>query len=116
MPPIHTSTKYGDSTVGSVDVSLLVSKLSVLYSSLKKGIKKRRSSLKNNHFTPNGEQDGKANKVNPYLNNLKKELTMQNEITFQVSKALVYCRSSKYFMYSAEHVEAEKILLVSCEY
>lgn len=117
MSQRRTSSRNGDSTIGSADVSLLVSKLSSFYCSLKKGIKKRRSSLKTNQFLPIGEQPSNTCiDNNPHLDNLKRELAIQNEIMFQVSKALVYCRSSKQFMYSAEHVEAEKILLVACKY
>lgn len=116
MSQKFTSTKYGDSTMGSSDVSDLVSKLSSLYSSVKRGIRKRRSSLKPNQFLPIGEQLVNNCAENPHLESLKKELAMQNEITCQISKALMYCRSSKEFFYSAEHVEAERILLVACKY
>lgn len=116
MPEKLTSTKCDNSTMGSADVSMLVSKLSSFYSSVKKGIRKKRSSLKTNQFTPNGTQILKPSSDNPRLDNLKRDLSIQNEIIFQVSKALVYCRSSKDFLYSTEHVEAEKILLVACKY
>lgn len=112
----YTSTKCSNSTIGSTDVSLLVSKLSSIYSSLKNGIRKRRSSLKANQFVPIGEQPLKNFTDYPQLETLKKQLAIQNEIMFQVSKALVYCRSSKEFLYSVEHIEAEKILLVACKF
>lgn len=113
MSQRHTSTKYGDSTIGSADVSLLVSKLSSFYSSLKKGITKRRSSLKVNQFLSIDEQLHNNRPDNPQLLLLKSQLMIQNEIMFQISKAVVYCRASKEFMYSREHIEAEKILLVA---
>lgn len=113
MSERHTSSRYGESTIDSADVSLLVSKLSSFYSSLKKGMKKKRSSLKTNQFLPIGEQPMNTCVENPHLEKLKRDLAIQNEIMFQISKALIYCRSSKDFLYSAEHVEAEKILLVA---
>lgn len=64
---------------------------------------------------PIGEHCSNMVPNNSYLENLKKDLAIQNEIMFQISKALVYCRSSKDFIYSVEHVEAEKILLVACK-
>lgn len=44
-----------------------------------------------------------------------RDLYVQNGIIFQVSKALTFCRNSK-DLNSTEYIEAEKILLVACEY
>lgn len=44
-----------------------------------------------------------------------RELYVQNGTIFQVSKAITFCRNSK-DVASTEYIEAEKILLVACEY
>ncbi|KAJ8925579.1 hypothetical protein NQ315_009419 [Exocentrus adspersus] len=50
---------------------------------------------------------------NSLVDNLMKELSIQNEKMFQVSKALNYCRTLKGFETSVEFREAEKILLIA---
>ncbi|KAJ8941352.1 hypothetical protein NQ314_010415 [Rhamnusium bicolor] len=65
------------------------------------------TALPENPTADNGLSD------NPLLENLMRELSIQNEIMFQVSKALNFCRTTKEFESSKELIEAEKILLVT---
>nr|XP_023018130.1 anillin-like protein 1 isoform X1 [Leptinotarsa decemlineata]XP_023018131.1 anillin-like protein 1 isoform X1 [Leptinotarsa decemlineata]XP_023018132.1 anillin-like protein 1 isoform X1 [Leptinotarsa decemlineata]XP_023018133.1 anillin-like protein 1 isoform X1 [Leptinotarsa decemlineata] len=94
--------------VGPSNVSTLLSSAGSLYSSLRKSIKRRRHSFKTVSF-----EDHQISLPNRLLESLEKELSIQNSIIFQISKALNYCRSSKDFFSGKEHIEAEKILLLA---
>ncbi|KAJ8938511.1 hypothetical protein NQ318_005175 [Aromia moschata] len=87
-------------SIGTSNLSLLLSKASSLYmlSASRRNI--------NNNFRTGPLEPGIPE--SPEKDQLMKELSLQNEIMFQVSKALNYCRTTKKFESSVELVEAEK--------
>ncbi|CAH1116717.1 unnamed protein product [Phaedon cochleariae] len=100
-----------EQSIGSSNLSALLSKAGSFCSSVKKNIRRRRSSLKTVCLLEN--MNSHSPEIKQLLETCKKELSMQNAIMFQISKALNYCRSSKEFDSGKEHIEAEKILLVA---
>ncbi|KAG5890196.1 hypothetical protein JTB14_010658 [Gonioctena quinquepunctata] len=102
-----------DQSVGSSNISSLLSKAGSFYSSVTKNIKRRRHSLKTACLLEENQSDHHSPATRELLESLKKELLIQNAIMFQISKALNYCRASKEFVSGIEHIEAEKILLVA---
>lgn len=103
--------------MGPSDISSLLSRANSVYNSFKHSM--RRNSIK--HQTAPPHEDVRENRKsvvsdNSLLDNLMRELSVQNEILFQVSKALTYCRTMKGFETSVEFIEAEKILLIACKF
>lgn len=102
--------------MGPSDISSLLSRANSVYNSIKKSMKRHSLTLAT---TPPHEnvKDNRQSIVsdNSLLDHLMRELSVQNEILFQVSKALNYCRTMKGFETSVEFIEAEKILLLACK-
>ncbi|CAH1111301.1 unnamed protein product [Psylliodes chrysocephalus] len=102
------TTETCETSVGTSHISSLISKSNSFCSSLKRNLKRKNSkksiaeSAKNIVLT-----------TDELLEQYKKELSRQNSIIFQISKALNFCKNSKDFFIGRERLEAEKILLVA---
>lgn len=123
------------SSVGTSDISALLSKESSMYSIISK---KKDQSYCTNKFnsTPILEEYSSINstfndethtqysdhmsmsmtKVDDRLSYLTNELSKQEQIIQQACKALNICKNMKEFVSSSEQIEAERVLLLACKF
>ncbi|KAL1501928.1 hypothetical protein ABEB36_007157 [Hypothenemus hampei] len=110
LRPCQSLNCYEDSFLGKVNV---------LYSSLRKNVKKNRKVKEQievdatpKKLTPGRQRCQSLSPSYSTFQDIRQELFVQNGIIFQASKALALCHSENDHS-SPEYVEAEKILLVA---
>ncbi|KAJ8968138.1 hypothetical protein NQ317_007864 [Molorchus minor] len=117
----HSSLTCGNfgeenhASIGSSNISALVSRADSFITTSKTG-RSGKTTIQSTAAITECPKSGPRLPVNSNstcLDGLMKELSLQNEILFQVSKALTYCKATKKFDSGIELLEAERILLTA---
>lgn len=114
---------YDDRSIGTSEVSELISKGSSHYSTISKNFVRLSSTLncparvlEEVDFVRNGKTPPNLESHDEKMDELMRETLVQYQIMCQASKALQYCQSTKEFISSLEHIEAERLLLLSSKF
>lgn len=112
---LSKSLRSNRSTIGTSDISCLISKNSI-YSTLTKKFRRLCSTPLRNPIQEEESERKQCLANAERIDFLMHEAAKQFQAMLQTSKALNYCRLMKEFASGREQIEAEKILLVASKY